>query len=571
MKTLIKSAQFILIIVLSISGNLVFSQKQGNETYTYNELIAEYQNLAKLNPEIELFNMGSSDYGLPIYLCIINGSGDSLKSFVKAREKTTVLINNGIHPGEPDGINACVNWIYDWIKKGKPEIPVVAIIPAYNVGGMMNRSSTSRANQNGPEEYGFRGNANNLDLNRDFMKMDSKNAFTFAKIFHALDPDIFVDTHVSNGADYSYTLTLISSLKERLPESLRTFTYQKMIPEVAPALKKKNWDYMQYVELKGETPEEGLVGFNDLPRYANGYASLFNSLSFTIETHMLKPFPERVKATQDCLEEMILFATKYSSEIENARENAKKEMLSAKTYPFKYELSDQADSISFKGYESGHKPSLISKKDRLYYDRSKPYEKLIPNFNTFVARDTILIPAYYVVGAQCTELIERLMANKVDYTKILKDTSVLAGIQFIENFKTLQNPYEGHYLHYETEIHESLVNISLKRGELLIPTNQNARNFIINALEAETEDSYFAWNFMDSYLQQKEYYSAYVFEDLAANILDEDPELKQQFENAKQSDPLLAENGSLQLKWIYDHSQHKEQSLSRLPVYKIYY
>ena len=147
--------------------------------------------------------MGQSDYGLPIYVLVVNADSDSSQTFEKARNSTTILINNAIHPGEPDGINASLIWIDEWVKQGKPSesFPVVAIIPAYNVGGMMQRSSTSRANQNGPEEYGFRGNARNLDLNRDFVKMDSENAFTFSRIFHALDPDVFVDNHVSNGAD----------------------------------------------------------------------------------------------------------------------------------------------------------------------------------------------------------------------------------------------------------------------------------------------------------------------------------------------------------------------------------
>ena len=200
---------------------------EGNTSPNYSELINYVKKLSKDHPEIELYSMGQSDYGEPIYTIIINGAGDSLKTFQKARNTTTLLINNAIHPGEPDGINACLIWIDNWIKKGKiiSELPVIAIIPAYNVGGMYNRSSTSRANQNGPEEYGFRGNARNLDLNRDFIKADAENTKTFYRIFHSLDPDVFVDNHVSNGADYPYTLTYISSLKERMFPGIRKLTY----------------------------------------------------------------------------------------------------------------------------------------------------------------------------------------------------------------------------------------------------------------------------------------------------------------------------------------------------------
>ena len=219
------------ILCLFISG-LTFSQFEGNTTPNYSELIDLYTSLAEEHDEVELFQMGESDYGLPIYLCVINGAKDSLSTFKKAHENTTILINNAIHPGEPDGVNACLLWVIEWIRSGKntENLPVIAIIPAYNVGGMMNRSGTSRANQNGPEEYGFRGNAQNLDLNRDFIKMDSKNMFTFAKIYHALDPDVFLDTHVSNGADYQYTMTYIASVRERMSPSLGDLMHDDLIP-----------------------------------------------------------------------------------------------------------------------------------------------------------------------------------------------------------------------------------------------------------------------------------------------------------------------------------------------------
>jgi hypothetical protein len=161
---------------------------RANTTPTYVELITEYKRLDSLHAEIELYEIGKSDTKFPIYLCILNGAQNQSKTFQKAKNSTTILINNAIHPGEPDGVNASLELIYEWIRKGKEteNMPVIAIIPAYNVGGMLTRSASSRANQNGPEEYGFRGNSQNLDLNRDFIKMDSENAWTFVQIINIL-------------------------------------------------------------------------------------------------------------------------------------------------------------------------------------------------------------------------------------------------------------------------------------------------------------------------------------------------------------------------------------------------
>ena len=235
-----------------IATLFVAAQYDGNTSPTYPELIEIYKQLDSDHDEIELYNMGPSDFGLPIYLCVVNGARDSIGTFMRAMQETTLLINNAIHAGEPDGVNACLIWIKNWIKSGKPrDIPLVGIIPAYNVGGMMNRSSSSRANQNGPEEYGFRGNAQNLDLNRDFIKMDSKNMFTFAKIYQNLDPDVFIDTHVSNGADYQYYLTYIASVRERMAPATGELLYENLIPHLESTFTERLFPIVLYVKMKG--------------------------------------------------------------------------------------------------------------------------------------------------------------------------------------------------------------------------------------------------------------------------------------------------------------------------------
>lgn len=539
-----------------------------NTSPTYTELISYYKKLDAQHKEIELYAMGESDYGLPIYVCIVNGAQDSLKTFAKARTSTTLLVNNAIHAGEPDGVNACLIWLDNWIKNGKKTdgLPVIAFIPAYNVGGMMNRSSNSRANQNGPEEYGFRGNAQNLDLNRDFIKMDSKNAFTFATIYHALDPDVFVDTHVSNGADYQYTLTYISSMKERLAPSLRSLTYEKVIPSLTTTLKKKKWDLFPYVELLKETPEEGMHAFNDLPRYAMGYASLFDAVSFTVETHMLKPFPQRVQATHDFITDLIVYTGTHSTEIELARKEARAYWQQDKQFEFAYQLTEKKDSIRFKGFEFTNPPSPVTGLPRLKYHEDRPYEKFIPYFQTYQAKDSVAIPSYFIVGSQCDEVIERLEANKVQFTRFDKDTVIQISQERLSAFKSYGKPYEGHFYHNEVKSNVELVDQHFKKGDVLIPTDQYQRNFLLSILISRAEDSYFRWNFFDSYLQQKEYFSPYVFEEKAVEILKEKPWIKEELELMKAADKSFRESQWDQLYFIYKNSDLFEESYYLLPI-----
>jgi hypothetical protein len=551
----------------------------GNTTPTNDELIAHLQDLDRKHKEIMLYNMGPSDYGQAIYLCVINGERDSLKTFEKARNSTTLLINNAIHPGEPDGINACLIWLDQWIRAGKPlksqdgqdDLPVIAFIPAYNVGGMYNRSKTSRANQNGPEAYGFRGSAKNLDLNRDFTKMDAVNTLTFVQIFQALDPDVFIDNHVSNGADYPYTLTYISSMKERLAPSMQALTYESCLPTLKDYCQIGNFELFPYIELKGETPEDGLIAFNDLPRYAMGYASLFHSLSFTVETHMLKPFPQRVQATLQFMNSTIAYMMGNTTLIEQARKEAKSWSQQQAFFRFNYRLDEQnVDSIRFKGFKAIYPIQPVTGLAQLEYDRSQPYEKFIPYYHHYTPQDSVKVPSYYIVGAQESQIISFLKLNGVQFQTLASFTNKNVYCQVVKNFKAPPLPYEGHFKLSNLELETIEKEILLKPGDILIPIQQDRALFIHSVLQGEAEDSYLSWNFFDSYLQQKEYFSGYVFKKNIAQILEENPVLKGKYEERKTLDVQFAKSEWDQLFFIYQNSPYFEQSFMRLPVYLLF-
>jgi hypothetical protein len=180
-----------------------FEKGNGNQSATYQETIDYYTLLATDFPTIKMIKMGATDSGESLHLVLFNPE----KSFNLAeiqKNKAVLLINNGIHAGEPDGIDATMQLFRD-LALGKIKIPkntIVSTIPIYNIGGALNRNSTTRANQDGPEIYGFRSNGRNYDLNRDFIKSDTRNTKSFAELFHKLNPDVFIDNHVSNGADY---------------------------------------------------------------------------------------------------------------------------------------------------------------------------------------------------------------------------------------------------------------------------------------------------------------------------------------------------------------------------------
>ncbi|MFM7664110.1 MAG: hypothetical protein ACKO68_06250, partial [Bacteroidota bacterium] len=544
----------------------------GNTSPDYYSLIAHLKSLDKANERMALFDMGPSDVpGLPIYLCVLNPAQDSVSTFEKARNGTTLLFNNAIHPGEPDGINACLIYTENFLKLDSinPLDPLVAFIPAYNVGGMLNRSSTSRANQNGPEEYGFRGNAQNLDLNRDFTKMDSENAHTFARIFHALEPDVFVDNHVSNGADYQYTLTYITSVRERIAPSLRKLIYGTLLPQLTQDLKASKWDLFPYVETVKDIPDSGIYQFNDLPRYAMGYASLFNTVSFTVETHMLKPFPNRVRATHDFMNSLVRWCVKNKNTLEKARENAHEWEGSLSYFKYNYVRTDEADSLIFKGFQSTRDTNDITGLAHLKYDRTQPYQKTIPFFKHYAPKDSLRIPRFYVIRGQERRIIEQLKFHGIVINELREAQKLTVKAQIVRSFDAISKPYEGHYMHPNKVIERVEKSIVFRPGDVIIPCNQNGSLFLHSVLQPEAEDSYFTWNYFDSYLQEKEYFSNYVFVDKIRNLLKTQQELKQAYEAKKSSDPEFAASEWQQLYFLYQNSQYFEPSYMMLPVFEL--
>ncbi|MBK8487350.1 MAG: M14 family zinc carboxypeptidase [Chitinophagales bacterium] len=548
---------------------------QENKTPQYHEIIEYYEVLAKENSISELKTYGTTDAGYPLHLFIIDSDKDFDPAISKAKGKTILLINNGIHPGEPDGIDACLQLTNNLLvtKSWQADLShlVICIIPIYNVDGCLNRNSISRVNQDGPEEYGFRGNDQNLDLNRDFIKCDSKNAQAFTTIFRTWDPDLFVDTHVSNGADYQYVMTLIATQHNKLTPPLNTFLNNHLLPYLYDGMNKGGFPMCPYVEPIKEIPDNGIAAFLETPRYSTGYAALFNTIGFMPETHMLKPYPNRVEATLLLLQTFLEFASTHYSALLEARRDANAFVANAKSLPVHWQIDlEQKDQFIFSGYEAKYKTSEVTGAQRLWYDRNAPYTKSIDYFNTYNPDIIIELPDFYILPKAWYKVVERLQWNNITMIPLDKDTLLEVEVYYIQDYKTIQKPFEGHYLHYDTEIKKEIIQIQLHAGDWMIPLNQNANKYIVEMLEPQSADAFFNWNFFDPILSRKEWYSDYVFEDVAAELLQTDANLRTAFEKKKQDEPTFAESPALQLEFIFENSKYKEASYNRYPVLRYF-
>ena len=455
----------------------------------------------------------------------------------------------------------------DLLQKNKlPDDVVICIIPVYNIDGSLNRG-LSRVNQNGPESYGFRGNAKNLDLNRDFIKTDSRNSYSFQEIFNSWQPDLFLDNHTSNGAEYQYVMTFIETQRDKLNPVLSKFMTDTLEPALYAAMKASGFEMTPYVEHIAETPDSGITAFLESPRFATGFATLHNTIGFIGETHMLKPFNKRVYASYHLMQNLIDIMRKNATALASAKGQADEQVKNQKQFALNWEMdTEKFDTISFKGYEAKHKVSEVSGLPRLYYDRNLPFEKPLRLYNTYKPKLVVEKPIAYVVPQAWQKVVDLLKLNRVFMKRLSADTLMDAEMYYISDYKTSQRPYEGHYLHSEIKVRTQNQKVRFYKGDYLVYTNQTQNRYIVETLEPQGVDSFFAWNFFDSVLGQKEYFSAYVFEDEASKLLANDPKLKQKLNEAKNKDPELAKSASDQLNWVYHNSVYYEKTHLRYPV-----
>ncbi|HSC39357.1 MAG TPA: M14 family metallopeptidase, partial [Chitinophagaceae bacterium] len=474
-----------------------FEQSHGTESPAYDEIIAWWKKLDQLSDRVKLFAMGPGDAGYPLHLAVVSGDKDFSFESIHRKNKRVILINNGIHPGEPDGIDASMLLARD-IANGKMILPdniVLAIIPVYNIGGCLNRSKDYRIDQNGPTEKGFRGNSQNLDLNRDFIKCDSKEARSFAAIFHLCDPDVFVDNHVSDGADYQHIMTLLTSQHNKLGGPMGDFLDKTFEPALYTQMKEQGYDMAPYVNAFGDTPETGWPAYWDSPRYSSGYATLWHCFAFVPETHILKTYEQRVKATYALEECFIHFTSVNSAAIKALRDAARQASATQASFPIAWTLDkNQSTQITFKGFQAGHKPSDVSGLPRLYYDRSKPFEKKVTFYNTYQVKTSIDKPAAYIIPQGWWKVIDLLKLNKVSMRQLGHDTSLQVEVYHIEEYKSSPRQYEMHHPNSEVKTSTTTEQVHFRKGDYYIPLNQAANRFLIETLEPQAEDSYFSWN-----------------------------------------------------------------------------
>ncbi len=548
---------------------------KGDTTATWEQAIARYEQLDRMHTGARLMEFGNDDDGSPIHVFVLSDGSGFTPDSIRAAGKNILWITNGIHPGEPDGVDASLMLAQALLESdqlmGLLVHTAVCIVPVYNVWGAEQREHPSRPDQQGPAEHGIRGNARNLDLNRDFIKMDAENTRALETALARWDPDVYFETHVSDGADHRYVMELLTTEKDKLAPSLGSFMTETMVPELHAWMDRKGMLMCPYFETLKETPDSGLVAFYDSPRYSTGYNALFDRIGILSESHMLKPYPARVNATFQLMLATLAVLNKHSSELLKAREAARVRTGSVGEFAFNWVPdTTRMDSLTWKGYAAGYEPSRITGLPRLEYDNRKAIDITVPWMGTYLPGLTKPKPkAYLMPAAWSRDLLPRMEASGVHALSITKDTVLNVEVSTIMAFETGHSPFEGHYLHRDVKATTEHTSTTAHAGDYLVPMGAATDRYVMEVLECEAEDSFFAWGFFDSILQQKEWFTPYNFEDIAAFMLEQDPDLQKQLDQRHGADPAFAGDPWAQLNFVLQHSPYRERNYRRYPVLRV--
>ncbi len=548
------------------------------QTPRYAETMAYFQRLDAASDKLCMHRFGTSPQGRALNMVVI--AADHVCSANQARDsgKEIVLIQAAIHPGENEGKDALMAFARDLSVLGKHsellDHVILVVIPIFNVDGHERFSPFNRINQNGPQAMGWRATAQNLNLNRDYVKADAPEMRAWLGLWNAWQPDLLIDLHNTNGADYQYELTWKFESTANIHPALAKWNREALDGQVRQAMQKRGWKIFDYITMADDTEmQAGLLMEPSGPRYSTGYAAIANRAGLLVETHMLKDFRTRTRVNEDLLLEVIgaiartpgrlRAAVKTAEAATIARANAPSPPL-----PVRFELSEQTRKLPFLGVAYTRTDSAISGAKWVEYDPkiARPLE--LPVRDDLKTTIAIKAPAGYVIPLQWQQAIEKLDQHGIRYARLAADTRVQASGYRFDKVEWAKQPFEGRLALTTLEQHEETGIFDLPAGSAVVSTAQARGDILMHLLEPQAPDALIRWGFFNAIFEQKEYAEPRVLERMARSMLKADPKLQAEFDQ-KLKDPVFAADRWARLYFFYERSPYFDRDYMRYPILRV--
>ncbi|MGE3465529.1 MAG: M14 family metallopeptidase [Pyrinomonadaceae bacterium] len=548
------------------------------KTSRYDESIEYAKRLAKASDLIHYESIGKSGEGRDIPLLIAARDKAFSPKWAKRTGRPIVFIQAGIHAGEIDGKDAGFALFRDIaITKTRLDLlkdAIIIFIPIYSVDGHENWSAYNRINQNGPDEMGFRANSNNLNLNRDYMKADAPETRAWLAVWNAWKPDLFIDCHVTDGADFQYNVTYEYAHFQEVAPSIKTWMDEHFDGNIVPKVEKEGNILTHYVEFAGREVTGGIATFIATPRFATGYTPIRNRPGLLIETNVYKPYRSRVRGTYDVLRYSVEEAGNARSSLFVANITAETQTVErGKTYdedrqfPLMLSITDKSTPLEFKGLKYTVTDSTISGGKQITYG-TEPLNITIPRFDDARVSRSVAPPLAYIVPPQYKDVIDVLRAHGIRLETLKQPLTTEVESYQLSEPKWAANSFENRITltAKQTPVKETRTFIA---GSVIVPMDQEAANVAIHLLEPNGPDSFLFWGFFNSIFEQKEGGSGYILEKLAREMLAKDPKLQEEFDR-RLLEPAFARSPQARLRFFYERSPYyRNQKIGVYPVGRI--
>jgi len=408
-----------------------FERSGGKQSPDYAAVDAYLERLDAASPWVRVESFGKSPEGRKMHVVIVNSRGQFTPENAHADDNVVVLVQAGIHSGEIDGLDAGLLLIRAMtVEKSLQHLldhVTLVFIPMYNVDGHERRSPYNRPNQNGPEIQGFRANALDLNLNRDYLKADAPETRAWLSLFNKWQPDFFIDCHVTDGADYQYVVTYSAEVWGTTDDAVAAWTADSYLKPVSERMAGAEFPLCPYINFRRDhDPTSGIDGGPATPRFSTGYLALRDRPALLIETHMLKDYATRVRGTYEMLNQSLAVIGEQHATLRAAvtAADTRAAALETKTIPLAFAV-DHTDSvmIDFLGVEQYTDRSDITGGKWVHFTAT-PRTIRVPYFATQTVTASAVVPAAYIIPVQWTVVIDRLIAHGVHFTRLDRAVTV---------------------------------------------------------------------------------------------------------------------------------------------------
>ncbi|MDA3868219.1 MAG: M14 family metallopeptidase [Salinivirgaceae bacterium] len=577
---------FMISILLTSCGNkeqghfnfpLAFELSGGMRTATYTETIEFCEAISRASLLVSYKTYGQSSRGYDLPLLILDKDGLSDPTQIREHGRMILFVEANIHPGEPDGNDAMMLLLKEF-EQGQHhkllENVSILFAPVVNPDGLVRFGSYNRINQNGPEKMGWRTNATNLNLNRDFVKADAPAMQAWLTLYNHWFPDFFIDCHTTDGADYQYAITYMLETFGNMDDALTEWQLEEYLPYVEAGMFEAGYPIFPYVSFRSwHDPRSGLISRPAPPMLSTGYTALKNRPGLLIETHMLKPYKERVLATKKMitltLERLNETGQKLVNLVDEADEFVTTSAFRNDSLPVSYQSTQQHDTVDFLGVEYDVVKSDLTGGDWFQYHNNKPVTFRLPYYRYPQASQKVKLPVAYIVPPEWSDVIHRLKLHGIEMIELTAQVELPVETYYFSDVVWRNAPSEGRMKISTLDIHKRNDTTLFPAGSVLVRTDQPAARLLAYMMEPASNDSFLQWGFFNAIFEQKEYSETYVMEGMAREMLARDPQLREAFELFLEQNPEAKQSSWSQLNWFYRRTPYWDAQKNVYPIKRI--